>query len=335
LKRIHKNDIRAILQQPNDIRKIPEEHIQTFYSPFTYIYSAYLAESSLVNPVADCIHQLHRMGCFESSWYYHLVLVVGEGTSLNEIDGEEIGIHFEGIKTYHGERTSYYDDCTKAFTLAIRTSTALKKNSVQLFCLCSFKDRCPLQAEFNFSRAITSFDKTLVNNAYLALLKSIDEVKYDTEARTKILQAEIRRDVANWGTIPVCIPEGMTAENIILFAEFMKGNGASPLPIFWDCCVHLHQHSDNPLSDAQIDGMITLMEWAVQQGADPSFVKNTQSPLDLARAIADEYQTSVTAMQLKRIENVILKYGGKTAEEVLIERRTKKIIAREEYTMIF
>ena len=309
LERHLKTEMRSILSQPADIKSIPEDSIEDFYSPFTYIYSAYLAHSKARRPIADCIEQLRRMGCFESTWFYHLVVSVGEGTDLASIDLDEIDLFFGGLRK---------NTRTRAYAVGVRMTQDLKKDEVQVFCLLSFTDRWPSKEEYAFWGVSECFDMVAAENTHAAWLESIDALKAPENVKDAM-----RKDANHWPSVSVEVPDGIDEVSIVAFCDFLKSRGSDYRAVVYDGCDHFRFNDE--LTDSQVDGVETVIRWAVRNGADPSFVRDGESGLDVIEGFikCDVKKSERYTKQLHRIRDLVLSLGGKSAEAVLQERLAK------------
>lgn len=311
LDRCRKEDVRQILSHEDDIVRIGDDMIHNFYSPFTYIYSAYKASSRSNTPISDCLGQFRRMKCFESSWFYYFVVEVGAGTDLPSIDFDEMGVFLGGVRK---------DTQTRNYTAGVRIDDSLAAGEVRLFCLLSFTDRWPIKAEFAFWNAIDTFDVEVVQNAYAGLHKAIDELEVVEGSDDGLLKSEMRREIKNWPGIPVSVPDGMPGEKIVSFCEFLKSKGSSTKSVVYNVCDHLAFNQD--LTDSQIEGIMTLVDWAVKDGADANFIRNGETGLDcIDRFLADSGGNKPRYKeQLRKIRDCVVRHGGKSSEEVLRNR---------------
>ena len=322
LDRLLKTEVRSILASDNDIVRIPDSVIDNFYSPFTYIYSAYRAKSRKKKPMADCIGQLSRMGCFESSWHYYLVIEVGEGTQWEELDFGEIEEFFGGLR--NKTETLYY-------SIGIRVNSSLEKNQVELFCLLSFTDRWPLKEEMAFWDAKKTFDIHTVQNAFYAMLAAAETLDKDAN----LIQA-LKKELSCWGEIPVDIPDEVEIDSVVSFCEFLKCHGASVETAIFDVCQHLCWqlafYKQN-LSKMQMDGFIALMEWATRNGASPNSIRDGETGLDLINAsLASNDKGNPSCLeQLRAIRDYVKHLGGKSAEDVLQTRKSTLSMAVQRF----
>ena len=61
--------------------------------------------------------------------------------------------------------------------------------------------------------------------------------------------------------------------------NFLKSHGSDFKSVVYDGCDHFDYNDE--LTDSQVDGVETVLRWAVENGADASFVRNGESGLDL------------------------------------------------------
>ncbi len=324
LNRLLKTEVRSILASDNDIIRIPDSEIDHFYSPFTYIYSAYRANSRKKRPMADCIGQLSRMGCFESSWHYNLVFEVGEGTQWEELDFVEIEEFFGGLRK---------ETETLSYSIGLRVNSSLKKNQVELFCLLSFTDRWPLTEEMAFLEALESFDICSVQNAFNAMLAAAEKC----DAAPNLIQA-LKKELSCWEerVFPVKLPDGVEVDSVISFCEFLKCHGSSVETAIFDVCHHLYWQLGifkKSLSKLQLDGFIALMEWAARNGASPNTIRDGSTGLDLINAtLASNTKRNPSYLkQLRAIRDCVKRLGGKSAEEVLQTRKSTLLMAVQHF----
>ena len=322
LDRLLKTEVRSILASDNDIIRIPDSAIDNFFSPFTYIYSAYRTRSRKRRPLADFIEQLNRMGCFESSWHYDLVIEVGEGTPLGNLDFEEIEEFFGDLRE---------DTETQSYATCLRLNSSLEKNQVELFCLLSFMDRWPLKEETEFWNAKNSFDICSVQNAFTAMMDAAEKLDKNAD----LIQA-LKKDLANWGDMPVDLPDGVSIDSAISFCDYLKSHGASVETTIYDICQHLCGKlvfSKQNLSKLQMDGFIAIMEWAVKNGSSPNSIQDGATGLDLINTtLASNANGNPSCLkQLRAIRDYVKRLGGKSAEEVLQTRKSKLSMAVQRF----
>lgn len=309
LDRLKVDEIRDILSHPGDIVKINDEDIEEFYSPFTYIYSAYRVKSSECTPVADCMEQLKRMMCFESSWNYLLIVSVAPGTDVESLDLSEIAIRCGGLVS---------DYSTMRFKVGVRLDPNLVYGEISIFCLLFFTDRWPLPEESELYNAVESYDKNRVLDARAKLLAKVRELEKDNDA---LAIAWLLKEVECLGEIPVCPPTEKSEAEIRDFCDFLKNNGASLKKTIHRACGKLAWKRDITLAD--IKAMSTVVIWAVKNGTDINRIEDGATGLDVLNVHIDflsENNQNASAMELellKQFRDLIVRLGGMTAEKCL------------------
>lgn len=318
LDRLRRDEIRGILSRPDDLRRIPDGDVEKFYSPFTYIYSAYKATSRAEQPIADCIDQFRRMECFESTGRVYLVLSVGRGTEVDSLDTEEIDLFFSGMRS---------ESESRVYSLGIRVDETLTCGEVSMFCLFSFSDYWPMKEESKFDNSLKSFDKDKVLETHELLMNAIADVG---KAKGKNVEMALRRSAETWGEIPADCPDGKTTAEIEDFCDFLLSKGASIKSLVCRACWDLP--FGRSLTQSQIEGRATLLRWAVRNGADINHIEHGMTGLDhLLRALSDANEKD-EPKELHRREHLLLlrdcmiELGGKTSREVLQNYQKRSVL---------
>lgn len=135
LDRIKRADIPDIIKSNCEIWDKGIGELDKFNSEFTYIYSAYYAQSKSVTPIKDCLEQFKAMKCYEKSWSYMVKIYTNHSTAIPATELNKFVCFFQDIKY------GYLYDPMEIVTIGYDES--LEDGMVKMFQILYFTDRWP------------------------------------------------------------------------------------------------------------------------------------------------------------------------------------------------
>lgn len=320
LDRLLKSEVIDIIKNHCEVWNKGIAFIDEFNSEFTYIYSAYYAQSKSVTPIEDCLSQFEKMECFVSSWHFMVKVLTNSNTAIPKTEMSKLVWYFQD-KNEEGTPFDFHTELTPMDFVTIGYDDTLKAGEVKMFIVRFFADRWPNELDNIYNDA---FSGSVENyNEKIALLKQTLE----EERETYKWDDYVYQSFYNWflngsNSFDSDYRYFDSKSEKPLLDYLAKHEGYSAKHTVWKICdaVNMLIDYDEP---QYIERAYQKIKSMLNYDAYLTLVGKKQSCLDLitdsiakTEAQPDARGKKTKLASLRKIERLLLKHGAKTASVI-------------------
>ncbi len=137
LDRILKSEVADIIKNHCEVWDKGASCVDDFNSVFTYIYSAYYAQSKSATPIEDCLKQFEKMRCYRTSWDFLVKIWTNRNTKIANTDLSKLVWLFQDLEH------SVFGITDPMSFVTIGYDDSLADGEVKMFQVNYFADHCP------------------------------------------------------------------------------------------------------------------------------------------------------------------------------------------------
>ena len=321
LDRILKSEVADIIKNHCEVWDKGASCVDDFNSVFTYIYSAYYAQSKSATPIEDCLKQFEKMRCYRTSWSFMVKIWTNRNTKIANAELSKLVWHFQDLEH------SVYGITNPMSFVTIGYDDSLVDGEVKMFQVNYFADHCPdskLDKIFNdaMSGSIDNY-KTKMQ----LLEETLEKERIENEWTDEIYQ-ELYNEYFGHFSISGNYQYFDLKRNGELLDFLVDKEGYGVTTTAFRICQRL-------CVDVRVGCMLDSVEqteraykkikWALDHHSSLKPVVKKQSCLDFIRDSITEIEKSrkkgqKTKLQIfKKIERLLLKNGALTATEIRTE----------------
>ena len=321
LDRILKSEVADIIKKHCEVWSKGASCVDDFNSVFTYIYSAYYAQSKSATPIEDCLKQFEKMRCYRTSWSFMVKIWTNRNTKIANAELSKLVWHFQDLEH------SVYGITNPMSFVTIGYDDSLVDGEVKMFQVNYFADHCPdskLDKIFNdaMSGSIDNY-KTKMQ----LLEETLEKERIENEWTDEIYQ-ELYNEYFGHFSISGNYQYFDLKRNGELLDFLVDKEGYGVTTTAFRICQRL-------CVDVRVGCMLDSVEqteraykkikWALDHHSSLKPVVKKQSCLDFIRDSITEIEKSrkkgqKTKLQIfKKIERLLLKNGALTATEIRTE----------------
>ena len=312
------------LRGENDYCPIPEIEFDELYGDVGEEVEPkiYKACSRGTTPIADCLAQLKRMrGDWDLERYY-LMISVGKGRKLEELDTEELELTLGGMR----------GGITSLFRAGLRVVPTIPDDEVRLFCLYMLPSFDSVVGGFSFMLRAYDFDL----QEYIDYRKEVENLaenldKVRPRGARRLLQANVKYRQM----MPVDVTNCTGVRSALEYCEYLYNDGVPIDFMIQQICgnVSIWAGVDGPrMKEVKI--YAALVKWAAKRGGNVNWIMDGRTGLDLL----NEYipwcrkRSRIKGRECRGLKkaiafrDLILKLGGKTAAEVIRDYHRKPLV---------
>ena len=321
LDRILKSDVADIIKNHCEVWDKGASCVDDFNSAFTYIYSAYYAQSNSATPIEDCLKQFEKMHCYRTSWGFMVKIWTNRNTKIANPELSKFVWHFQDLKEM------VYGISTPMNLLTIGYDDSLADGEVKMFQVNYFSDHWPIR-ELN----------SIYEDAFIG---DIDNYK----AKMQLLKETLKKEkIENKWTDDVYQSFYDEYFGNTKISESYKDFDSGKVEILLDYLVEKENYSVATTAfricqELNVDVCIGCMfdsideteraykkiKWALGHGSSLKPVVKAHSSLDFIQESMRKFEESnekgqKTKLQIfRKIERLLLKNGALTAAEIRTE----------------
>ena len=146
LDRILKSEVDDIVRNNCEVWDKGLEQLDYFHNVYTYIYSAYYAQSKSATPIEDCVKQFEKMECFESSWGFIIKIWTNRKTQISIAEMNKLVYYYQDIE---------FGICQPMDCVTIGYDDSLEDGMVKMFQVIFATDRMPNKLDDIYEDALS------------------------------------------------------------------------------------------------------------------------------------------------------------------------------------
>lgn len=314
LDRILKSEVRDIIENHCEVWRKGVYSIDSFNSAFTYIYSAYYAQSKSDTPIEDCLSQFQKMGCYDTSWSFMVKIWTNRNTRVSNAQLSKLVWHFQDM-------ISGMEDPMEMVTIGYDDSLA--DGEVKMFQVNYFSDHWPIyELDMIFEDALSG-DIANYNRKMDLLEETLEKERAKgnwTDDKYESLRDEY------FGKFSISdIYEGFDLKKSEELLNYLvRKEGWSVLSTVLRICqrLYLYVSKCNVESVDETNRAYKKIKWALNHHPSLKLVIKGKSCLDFIRESIQVLEESNKKGQkgklqiLRKIERLLLKNGAHTATEI-------------------
>ncbi len=314
LDRILKSEVADIVKNNCEIWDNGIDQLDHFYSEFTYIYSAYYAQSKSDTPIEDCLGQFTCMGCYDSSWNYIIKIWTNRNTQISIREINKLVSQYQNLED---SAIGLPLDC-----VTIGYDDSLEDGMVRMFQVIYFTDRWPCKLDDIHSEMLASRTLSEYKEKKQLLLDTLEEYRKENNWTDKVYKS-FYNDFFGLQEISGRY-KGLVWEDEIDFINYLVDEESfSEKEAVYDVCREIaYDARHDGFSDADIQNAYKKIEWAISNESCLMIVYNGNSCLDHIQAAisaveesaGDDSSQKINA--LNKIEQLLVKKGALTAAEI-------------------
>ncbi len=321
LDRILKSDVTDIIKNHCEVWDKGASCVDDFNSAFTYIYSAYYAQSNSATPIEDCLKQFEKMYCYRTSWGFMVKIWTNRNTKIANTELSKFVWHFQDLKEM------VYGISNPMNLLTIGYDDSLADGEVKMFQVNYFADHWP---DFELDSIVDdamSGDIDNYNTKMQLLKETLEKDKVENNWTDEVYQSFYDEYFGNfsingrYGHFDLEKEKG-------LFDYLVDKEGYSVTDTVFRICQELNIDVCIGCMFDSIDETeraYKKIKWALGHGSSLKPVVKAHSSLDFIQEAIRKFEETKekgqkTKLQIfKKIERLLLKNGALTAAEIRTE----------------
>ena len=321
LDRILKSEVADIIKSHCEVWSKGASCVDNFNSAFTYIYSAYYAQSNSSTPIEDCLKQFEQMHCYRTSWFLMVKIWTNRNTKIANADLCKLVWFFQDLENM------MYSSTDPMNFVTIGYDDSLADGEVKMFQVNYFTDHWP---DFELDNIVDDAMSGDIDNyeAKMQLLKeALKKEKVENNWTDDVYQSFYDEYFRNNAISDDYKDFDLKKEKELLdyLVDEKKYNVEETA---FRICQTLQLDVDfGGILDnsVRVNRAYQKIKWALSHGSSLKPVIKKQSCLDLIRDSISKIEKSdekgqKTKLQIfKKIERLLLKNGALTATEIRTE----------------
>ncbi|MBO7496657.1 MAG: hypothetical protein J6T98_08885 [Salinivirgaceae bacterium] len=315
LDRILKSEVDDIVRNNCEVWDKGLEQLDYFHNVYTYIYSAYYAQSKSSTPIEDCVKQFEKMECFESSWGFIIKIWTNRNTKISIAEMNKLVYYYQDIE---------FGLCQPMDCVTIGYDDSLEDGMVKMFQVIFATDRMPNELDDIDDDSLSGTIDNYKEKKQL-LLDTLEEYRekknwtdevYQSYYNEFFLHNEIGGDYSGF----VFEEEKELLDYLVYYEEEYSAEKTA----FYVCQELFHTAWFDDINEVDIRNAYKKIKWAILPDQHSNFlaVCDGKSSLDYIRASIDkimkfcEKDKDSKIAVLKEIEQLLLDEGFLTAAEI-------------------
>lgn len=321
LDRILKSEVADIIKNHCEVWDKGASCVDDFNSVFTYIYSAYYAQSNSSTPIEDCLKQFEQMHCYRTSWFLMVKIWTNRNTKIANADLCKLVWFFQDLENM------MYSSTDPMNFVTIGYDDSLADGEVKMFQVNYFTDHWP---DFELDNIVDDAMSGDIDNyeAKMQLLKeALKKEKVENNWTDDVYQSFYDEYFRNNAISDDYEDFDLKKEKELLdyLVDEKKYNVEETA---FRICQTLQLDVDfGGILDnsVRVNRAYQKIKWALSHGCSLKPVIKKQSCLDLIRDSISKIEKSdekgqKTKLQIfKKIERLLLKNGALTATQIRTE----------------
>jgi len=315
LDRILKSDIDNIIKNNCEVWNKGQECLIDFDSYFTYIYSAYWAESDSKTPIQDCMNQFIKMNCYNTSWAFLVKIWINSQTKISTSELNKLVEHFQDLEK------CVFGICNPMSFVTIGYDDSLPEGKVKMFQVRYAYDRPPYDYDDIYDDALSGdIDNYLIKKQLL-----IDTIKKD-EAEN-ISDKHFYQSIYNAFFFDNGIGSDYRSfdkKDTKLFDYLIEKEGFSVRNTAFRICQHLSVSTTCgiTLRADEVQKAYQMIKWALGHNSSLLLVVKSHSSLDFIQESikcvkkSREHGLKTMLKELEKIERLLIKHGALSAAKI-------------------
>ncbi|MBP5420512.1 MAG: hypothetical protein J6Y72_11960 [Bacteroidales bacterium] len=321
LDRILKSEVSDIIRNHCEVWDKGASCVDDFNSAFTYIYSAYYAQSKSSTPIEDCLKQFEKMDCYQTSWSFMVKIWTNSNTKIANTELSKFVWHFQDLKKMASGISNPMN------LLTIGYDDSLADGEVKMFQVNYFSDHCPIfELDDIYSDAL---DGGIDNyKAKMQLLKETLEKEKTEHKWTDEVYQSIYDEYFGRSSISGYYRHFDLKKKKELLDYLIDKEGGSVSSTAFRTCQNLSiDVCIGCMSDsvAETERAYQKIKWALGRSSSLKLVVKGRSSLDFIQDAIRKFEETKgkeqkTKLQIfKKIERLLLKNGALSAAEIRTE----------------
>lgn len=321
LDRILKSEVADIIKNHCEVWDKGASCVNDFNSAFTYIYSAYYAQSNSATPIEDCLKQFEKMDCYQTSWSFMVKIWTNRNTQIANTELSKLVWHFQDLK----EMLYGISDPMRFATIGYDDSLA--DGEVKMFQVNYFSDHWPDDELENIVNDAMSGDIDNYKAKMQLLEETLEKDRVENDWTDDVYQSFYDEYFGNFSISGRYRHFDLDKEKELLDYLVDKESYSVTDTVFRICQYLNIEVCIGGMFDSidYTERAYKKIKWALGHGSSLKPVVKAHSSLDFIQEAIRKFEESnekgqKTKLQIfKKIERLLLKNGALTAAEIRTE----------------